>query len=54
MQLLKVTGVPTGPDPAKSIIDVLWYNVTATNNAIAKLGGNPYDNRFRFYFGSKQ
>jgi hypothetical protein len=51
-QLLKVTRVPTGPDPAQSIIDVLWYNVTATNDAIAKLGGNPYDNRFRFYFGS--
>jgi hypothetical protein len=51
-QLLKVTGVPTGPDPAKSIIDVLWYNVTASKDAIAKLGGNPYDNRFRLYFGS--
>ncbi len=51
-QLLKVTQIPTGPDPAQSVLDVLWYNVVATDNAVAKLGGNPYDNRVRFYFGS--
>jgi hypothetical protein len=51
-QLLNVTRIPIGPDPAQSIIDVLWYNATATNDAIAKLGGNPYDNRNRLYLGS--
>ncbi|MGH7552579.1 MAG: hypothetical protein ACREMQ_06080, partial [Longimicrobiales bacterium] len=30
-----------------------WYNVFATNDARAKLGGgNPYDNRLRWYAGS--
>jgi hypothetical protein len=31
----------------------LWYNVFATNDARARLGGgNPYDNRQRLYVGS--
>ena len=37
---------------ARTTVDVLWYNVFGTNDAIQTLGGNPFDNRFRFYFGS--
>lgn len=33
-------------------VNVLWYNVFATNDANAKLGGNPYGNRTRIYSGS--
>jgi pimeloyl-ACP methyl ester carboxylesterase len=35
-------------------LDVLWYNVFATNDATAKLGGNPYNNLSprRTYTGS--
>ena len=33
-------------------INALWYNVFATNDAVSKLGGNPYGNRGRWYFGS--
>ncbi len=33
-------------------VDLLWYNVFATNDATAKLGGNPFGNRLRWYSGS--
>lgn len=33
-------------------VNVLWYNVFATNDASAKLGGNPFGNRMRLYNGS--
>ncbi len=33
-------------------VNVLWYNVFGTNDAVAKVGGNPYGNRFRWYWGS--
>jgi pimeloyl-ACP methyl ester carboxylesterase len=33
-------------------LSLLWYSVFATNDGSAKLGGNPYDNRSRVYFGS--
>jgi hypothetical protein len=45
-------------DPARpativnTAINVLWYNVLGANDAAAKLGGNPFDNRRRWYFGS--
>ena len=32
--------------------EILWYNVFATNDATSKLGGNPFDNRTRWYYGS--
>ncbi len=55
-QLLRVSTAPSDPaDPAtvlQTIVDVLWYNVFATNDATERLGGQPYDNRFRWYFGS--
>jgi pimeloyl-ACP methyl ester carboxylesterase len=33
-------------------INLLWYNVFATNDARQKLGGNPFDNHNRAYRGS--
>jgi hypothetical protein len=32
--------------------NVLWYNVFGTADATDKLGGNPFGNQLRFYFGS--
>ena len=54
-QLLSVTKVPVGLNPANvgdAVTSVLWYNVFATNDAIVKLGGNPFDNKNRWYSGS--
>ncbi len=54
-QLLRVTHAPVGTDPstvAKTVVDVLWYNVFATNDAVAELGGQPFDNSRRLYLGS--
>jgi pimeloyl-ACP methyl ester carboxylesterase len=55
-ELLRVAHVPfESTDPttiAQSVVGVLWYNIFGTNDANAKLGGNPYGNRFRWYFGS--
>ena len=36
----------------RSAIAILQYNVLGLNDAIATLGGNPYGNRLRWYFGS--
>jgi len=56
LELLRVARVPfelSNPATiAESILGLLWYNVFGTNDAVAKLGGNPFDNRFRWYFGS--
>jgi fermentation-respiration switch protein FrsA (DUF1100 family) len=56
VELLRVAHAPydpaNPPTVVQTILDVLWYNVFATNDATAKLGGNPYGNRFRWYFGS--
>ena len=56
-QLLRVTCAPTDPWDAASIeetiLGALRYNVLATNNAVDKLGGQPFDNRKRIYIGSK-
>lgn len=54
-QLLSTGKIPIGLNPANAgdaILSVLWYNVFATNDAKATLGGNPFDNRFRWYSGS--
>ncbi len=52
-QLLAVTGAPVDPlDPntiGATTLDILWYNVFATNDATKKLGGRPFDNRDRVY-----
>jgi pimeloyl-ACP methyl ester carboxylesterase len=56
-QLLRVTRAPTDPFDRMTIMDtvegVLWYNVFATNDGVAKLGGQPFDNLTRWYWGSK-
>ena len=31
-------------------ISLLWYNVFGTNDAVRKLGGNPFGNRLTWYF----
>jgi pimeloyl-ACP methyl ester carboxylesterase len=55
-QLLRVTHAPIDPaDPstiATTVLGRLWYNVFATNDAIEKLGGQPFGNRLRWYSGS--
>ncbi|MGD2216539.1 MAG: hypothetical protein PVJ64_07270 [Gemmatimonadales bacterium] len=56
-QLLRVTRVPVEDpsDPAsvaETVTDLLWYSFFATNDARSRLGGNPYDNRYRIYTGS--
>jgi len=33
-------------------LGVLWYNIYATNDAAAQLGGSPYDNHDRLFLGS--
>jgi pimeloyl-ACP methyl ester carboxylesterase len=55
-QLLNVTNAPydtQDPSTKKHTIErLLWYNVFATNDARAKLGGQPFDNQNRAYAGS--
>jgi hypothetical protein len=57
-ELVKVAGLPADPGAdfwvtaEHSLRDVLWYNVFATNDGAAKLGGQPFDNTTRVYAGS--
>jgi len=55
-QLIATGGIAVDPaDPTtavNSVLDALWYNVFATNDARAQLGGNPYDNHLKWYTGS--
>ena len=55
-QLLRVARVPTNRlDPTANVdalVQLLWYNVFATNDGVAKLGGQPFDNNPRWYWGS--
>ena len=55
-QLLNVTHAPTDPnDPAtvaETVVNLLWYSVFSSNDAAAKLGGQPFDNHDRVYSGS--
>jgi len=54
-QFLITSKIAIGINPANAagaIISALWYNVFATNDARATLGGNPYDNIGRTYRGS--
>lgn len=53
-QLFAVTGAPVDPldlnnTIGQTTLGVLWYNVFATNDAIDKLGGRPFDNFDRVY-----
>ncbi len=55
-QLLSVTMAPYDSSNAttktNTIAGLLWYNVFSTNDGIAKLGGQPFDNENRVYSGS--
>jgi len=55
-QVLRVTHAPVDPrDPATikgTTLGILWYSFRGTNDAIAKAGGMPFDNRDRHYSGS--
>ncbi len=55
-QLLKTSRAPIdAADPASVIsttLGILSYNVFATNEGKVELGGQPYDNKYKWYFGS--
>lgn len=55
-QILKITGAAFDSQDPSSIettfIRVLWYSAFTTNDAVAKLGGQPFDNSRMWYSGS--
>ncbi len=55
-KLLRVAHVPQKEGDHEANVDalvgLLWYNVFANNDGVAKLGGQPYDNNPRWYWGS--
>ncbi len=54
-QLISTGDIPIGLNPGnagEAVLSALWYNVFATNDAMATLGGNPFDNSRRWYSGS--
>jgi pimeloyl-ACP methyl ester carboxylesterase len=55
-QLLATAGAAVDPADAatkeRTVERLLWYNVYATNDGKAQLGGQPYDNNDRTYAGS--
>jgi pimeloyl-ACP methyl ester carboxylesterase len=55
-QLLRVTHASfDAADPAtveETVLGLSWYSVFATNDAVARLGGQPFDNLRRLYLGS--
>ncbi len=55
-QLLRVTRAATDrQDPSSreaTVLDLLWFNVFATEDIISRVGGQPFDNQIRLYRGS--
>ncbi|HVN81687.1 MAG TPA: hypothetical protein VMW38_22055 [Terriglobia bacterium] len=54
-QLISTAKIPIGlnfNNAEDAIVDALWYNVFATDDARATLAGNPYDNIGKVYNGS--
>ena len=56
-QVLSVTQAKIDPAAPETTTEatferILWYNVFSTNDGVAQLGGNPFDNRTRQYTGS--
>jgi pimeloyl-ACP methyl ester carboxylesterase len=55
-QVLKVTNASIDPGDANSVaqtfLGLLWYDVFATNDALSKLGGQPFENTGKWYSGS--
>jgi hypothetical protein len=56
IQLLSTSKAAFDPSSGASVLqtarNVLWYSTFSTNDATAKLGGNPYGNLLRLYSGS--
>jgi hypothetical protein len=57
VEMIVVSNAPFDPGDfwataERSIRDGLWYNVFGTNDAVAKLGGQPFDNTAKIYLGS--
>jgi hypothetical protein len=55
LQLISTAKIEIGlnfNNAADAIVDALWYNVFATSDAQATLGGNPFDNIGTVYSGS--
>lgn len=56
-QLIATAKIPidmTGAtSPVKTIGELLYYSVFITNDATTQLGGNPFDNAKRWYWGSR-
>ncbi len=55
LQLVLAAKIPIGlnfNNAADAIVDALWYNVFATTDAQATLGGNPFDNIGTVYHGA--
>jgi pimeloyl-ACP methyl ester carboxylesterase len=56
LELMRVSKAPFDPANLDTIVQTtinrLFYQVFGTQDAAAKLGGNPFGNRFRLYFGS--
>ena len=56
LELLRTARAAFDPTRFESVLEtaehVLAYTVLGANDLRAKLGGNPYDNRFRWYSGS--
>jgi pimeloyl-ACP methyl ester carboxylesterase len=55
-QVIAVTDAPVDADNPQSVertvLDVLWYHIFATNDAVDVLGGMTFDNTERVYSGS--
>jgi len=55
-QLLQTSRAPIDPaNPSTAIettVGILAYNVFATNEGKVELGGQPFDNKYKWYFGS--
>ncbi len=56
IELMRTANAAYNPADLSTVLqtasNVLWYSVFGGVDAIAKLGGNPYGNRARLYFGS--
>jgi len=56
-QLIRTSGAAVDPDDPSTVehtvTGLLWYHVFATENAMVKLGGQPFDNSRKLYRGSK-
>ena len=56
-QLLKTSRAPIdlanpGPTAVETTVGILSYNILATNEGKLELGGQPFDNRLKWYVGS--